>query len=163
MKPIQINVALADLDSKWALAISPSDDPRCSVEREEIVKIEPGKVGEKFPVFLVFEADRPITAIGFATSQNDLKTYSQKGPCGGDGCFSLEDAIDSKSTKTPWIRNAGRDANSATQFYFMLDFADGKKLFGIDPQIYNQGVGDPTSWWHRLVRLFRRLWAWLRG
>lgn len=63
------------------------------------------------PVFLEFEADRPITAIGFATSQKDLKTFSQKGPCGGDGCFSLEADIDSKSTKTPWIRNNGRDAD----------------------------------------------------
>jgi hypothetical protein len=97
------------------------------------------------PVYLQFNANVPLTAIGFAemAGGGPVSRHNTPGPCGG--CFSLVTGFDG-TFATPLIRNQGDPQPQGRHYRFTLwTNRDGDNdvvlTAGIDPQIYNQGDG----------------------
>ncbi len=98
------------------------------------------------PVHLQFNANVPLTAIGFAeVGGGPVSKHTAPGPCGG--CFSLVYGFNLGEPNTPLILNKGdRDKPQGGRYHCTLwtsgdDGSDVVLTAGIDPQIYNQGDG----------------------
>jgi hypothetical protein len=158
MGPIEVKVTVGILStsSPEVLAIvldrEQAPDPRRWVEGTERLYIDPSRNHDCFPVYLQFTANFPIVGVGFSPlgDQGEVPRYDRKGWSGG--CFYLECDIDPTSQTTPLIRDDGPGTSPATGYHFMLWFKEGRAREGIDPQIYNEGVGEGRRWWRWLRR-----------
>jgi hypothetical protein len=96
------------------------------------------------PVHLQFNANVPLTAVGFAEAGQRVGKYTESGACGG--CFSLVTAfkLGTGMLATPLILNQGEPVGARYHFKlwaFGENGIDVELTSGIDPQIYNQGDG----------------------
>jgi hypothetical protein len=109
----------------------------------------------KFPVYLQFDSNVPISGVGFA-EEPPVKIYDKEGDCGG--CFSLVDNLDKTEQVSKLIANTGVRPKGGGGYHFDLEFAG--RASGIDPRIYNHGQPQ-LPWWRRLLRAWWRFLRWL--
>lgn len=165
MDPILIHtevLILPDPVGKFGLALK-SADHRCRVDEYEKIYILK-ETSDPLPVHIQFKTGDTfkITAVGFA-EYGEPGCHTKKGPCGA--CFYLDHDIEPNSDMTPPILNKGPFKIPADPYHFKLwvQWMDKPpQPAGIDPQIYNQGVG-PPPWWRKLLIFLRRIWREIFG
>ena len=95
------------------------------------------------PVVFEFQANSPITSVGFAgcycesDRQKGIELYSRKGPCGGS--FFLCTDLTTEGAMTVEVENWGHNRKDG----YILNLAFGKIIF--DPKILNEGELPPPG------------------
>lgn len=118
----------------------------------------------RIPRVLLFEAEVPITAVGFSECANQIEEYKWRGPCGG--CFFLTADLTGKETSVS-VENWGhqRKQKRCRTYHFALWLNHKRHAQELDPQIYNEVEPPPGDGEHdgkRTSRLLRRFAGWLK-
>jgi len=96
----------------------------------------------RIPRVLQFDADVPITGIGFSECGDQIEEYKWKGPCGG--CFFLRADL-AETKNSAYVENWGHRRQHHQTYHFALWLENKRHGDDLDPQIYNEGEPPPTD------------------